>query len=261
MSSTSSFFGTAKPRVFAHRGFAVEAPENTFGSFSAAVALGVTHIETDVHASKDGVAVISHDSVLDRVASRPGNIADFTFADLQRMDLGGGHGFVSLEETLDAYPLTFFNIDVKSADAAIPAASAILNAGAVERVLVSSFSESRRRAALRLLPGVATSASGPVFAAALLAARAGLTPLLRRILDRIDAVQIPERALGISTTTPAMISQFHAAGVEVHVWTINEASDMARLLAARVDGIVTDRADVALDVIASIPGDHGQPSS
>lgn len=256
-SATSTFFSGARPRVFAHRGFAVAAPENTFGSFSAAISLGVTHIETDVHASKDGIAVISHDPVLDRVASRPGNIADFTLAQLQRMDLGSGHGFVSLDETLDAYPETFFNIDVKSADAVIPTASAILNAGAVERVLVSSFSESRRRATLRLLPGVATSASGPVFAAALLATRAGVTPLLRKILDHIDAVQIPERALGISTTSPAMISMFHQAGVEVHVWTINAASDMSRLLDAGVDGIVTDRADRALEVIASISDNTG----
>jgi len=210
-----------------------------------------------VHASKDRIAVISHDPVLDRVASRPGNIADFTLAQLQRMDLGSGHGFVSLEETLDAYPETFFNIDVKSADAVIPTASAIINAGAVERVLVSSFSESRRRATLRLLPGVATSASGPVFAAALLAATAGVTPLLRKILGHIDAVQIPERALGISTTSPTMISMFHRAGVEVHVWTINETSDMRRLLAAGVDGIVTDRADRALDVIASTSDNDG----
>jgi len=247
--ASGTFFAAAKPRVFAHRGFAVDAPENTFGSFAAAIALGVTHIETDVHASKDGVAVISHDSVLDRVASRSGNIADFSFAQLQRMDLGGGNGFVSLAETLDAFPSMFFNIDVKSADAAVPAAHAILDSNAVDRVLVSSFSEARRRAALRLLPGVATSASGSVFATALLAAASGFTPLLRRTLSTIDAVQIPERALGLSTTTPTMINRFHDAGVEVHVWTINDGDDMTRLLDAGVDGIVTDRADLALEII------------
>jgi glycerophosphoryl diester phosphodiesterase len=254
MKSTASFFGSALPRVFSHRGFAVAAPENTFGSFSAAVALGITHIETDVHASKDGVAVISHDFVLDRVAARPGNVSDFTFAELQKMDLGQGFGFVSLAETLAEYPNTFFNIDVKAASACVPTAREIRGSRARDRVLVSSFSESRRRATLAGLPGVATSASGPVFAAALLAAKTGLTPLLRRVLARIDAVQIPERALGLSTITPAMIERFHDAGVEVHVWTINDADDMTRLLDVGVDGIVTDRPDVALAVIAERNG-------
>jgi glycerophosphoryl diester phosphodiesterase len=121
-------------------------------------------------------------------------------------------------------------------------------------VLVSSFSERRRQAALQLLPGVATSASGPVFARALLAAHAGFTPLLRRILRDVDAVQIPERALGLATTTPAMVDRFHEAGVEVHIWTINDPNDMARLLDVGVDGIVTDRADVAVELIANRAG-------
>ena len=249
----STFFDSQKPRVLAHRGFSIDVPENTRASFAAAVALGITHIETDVHASKDGVAVVSHDPVLDRVASRSGNIADLTLTELKRIDLGRGQVFASLAEILDEFPGIFLNVDVKSADAVTPAARAIQGSGALGRVLVTSFSEARRSRAVRLLPGVATSASGRIFAAAVLAARLGNTPLLRRILTGIDAVQIPEKALGITTTTPAMIEYFHAAGVEVHVWTINDAKNMRRLLNAGADGIVTDRADIALGVLRN-PG-------
>ena len=77
---------------------------------------------------------------------------------------------------------------------------------------------------------------------------------MRRALAGLHAVQIPERALGLSTVTPARIRAFHAAGVEVHVWTINDPATMHHLLDRGVDGIVTDRADLALAVIAERAG-------
>lgn len=226
-------------------------PENTLASFQAALSLGVTHIETDVHASIDGTSIISHDSVLDRVAGREGNVESFTASELARIDLGSGHGFPSLDEALDAFPDAFFNIDVKSAAAVEPTARAIASTGAIDRVLVTSFSEQRRASTVRLLPGVATSASGSLFARALFAAKLGLTPLVRRVLANVDAVQVPERAAGLAITTPRMIELLHAAGVEVHIWTINEPDSMRRLLALGVDGIVTDRADLALVVVGA----------
>jgi len=64
-------------------------------------------------------------------------------------------------------------------------------------------------------------------------------------------VQIPERAVGLNTVTPRQLRSLHAAGVEVHVWTINDAEEMNRLLDLGVDGIVTDRADVAVQVLRS----------
>ena len=236
--------------MLAHRGLALEAPENTLLSFAAAIGLGADFVETDVHASCDGVAVVSHDSELERVARRRGVVADFTMAQLRAVDLGFDQGFCSLAEALDVFPETRFNIDVKSADAIEPTARAVREARATERVLITSFSERRRRETARLLPGVATSASAPVFAAALLAARLGNAPLLRRVLRGFDALQVPVRALGIAVTTERMIRRFHSAGVEVHIWTINDPLEMQRLLDLGVDGIVTDRADLALDIVA-----------
>ena len=65
-------------------------------------------------------------------------------------------------------------------------------------------------------------------------------------------MQVPEKAAGIAATHPAVIRAFHAAGVEVHVWTINDPGRMRELLALGVDGIITDRADVALAVVAEL---------
>ena len=237
--------------MLAHRGLALEAPENTMLAFAAALGVGVTHIETDVHASSDGVAVISHDPDLARVAGIEGRVDALGFARLREIDLGHGQSFCSLAEALDAFPETRFNIDIKSADAVAPTVAAVLDAKAVDRVLVTSFSEARRRAAVRQLPGVATSASSSLFATALVAGKARSAPLLRRILRGIDAVQIPEQYSGVQIVTERMIRLLHSAKVEVHVWTVNDAPAMHRLLDLGVDGIVTDRADIALGVLTT----------
>ena len=251
------YFAPQGPRVFAHRGLAFApdgspaAPENTAAAFADAIAIGAAYVETDVHASSDGIAVISHDPSLDRVAGRPGRVSDLTLAQLQAIDLGGGQGFRSLAAVLAEFPATRFNIDIKSLDAVQPTVDAILAADASDRVLVTSFSEARRVAAVRQLPGVATSAGASRFAVALLAGKVGLSPVVRRALRGLVAVQVPEKAIGLRITTARMIQRLHDAGVEVHVWTVNDPLRMAELLDLGVDGLVTDRADLALAVVAS----------
>jgi glycerophosphoryl diester phosphodiesterase len=235
--------------VLAHRGLATSAPENSMLAFMEAIALGISHVETDVHASSDGVAVISHDDTLARVAGRPERIADLTAEALAAVPLGLGQTLPSLREALDAFPDTRFNIDIKSADAVIPTVQAVRDARARDRVLLTSFSERRRRAAVELLPGVATSASAPRFVAALLAAASGVRPLQRLALRGLDALQVPEKTLGLTVSTPRILDAFHRVGIEVHVWTVNEVADMRRLLDSGIDGLVTDRADLALKVI------------
>lgn len=252
MSAPLPYFAPSTPRVLSHRGLAIDAPENSLLAFAHAIALGVTHIETDVHVSADGVAIIAHDPDLARVAGRSARVEDLTVADLAALDLGSGQHMPTLAEALAAFPEARFNIDLKSAGAIVPTVTAVRDARAEERVLLTSFSERRRRAALRLLPGVATSASGPRFAAALLAASVRFGPGVRGALRGLHAVQIPTCALGLDTISPARLSAYHRVGVEVHVWTVNEEAEMRRLLALGVDGIVTDRADIAVEVLRTL---------
>lgn len=252
MTAPLPYFTPAPPRVLAHRGLALEAPENSLLAFAHALAVGVTHLETDVHVSADGEAVIAHDADLSRVAGRPERVEQLTVAQLATIDLGGGQHLPTLAEALAAFPEARFNIDLKASGAVAPAVAAVRDAKAEDRVLLTSFSERRRRAALRLLPGVATSASGPRFAAALLAASVGIGPGVRGALRGLHAVQIPTRALGLDTVSPARLRAYHRVGVEVHVWTVNEEDEMRRLLALGVDGLVTDRADLAMAVLSSV---------
>ncbi|MEO5919602.1 MAG: glycerophosphodiester phosphodiesterase family protein [Pseudolysinimonas sp.] len=244
------FFTPAPPRVLAHRGLAVDAPENTLLAFAKAIAVGVTHIETDVHVSADGVAMVSHDPDLRRLTGRRVTIGHMTSQELRRIDLGGGQSYCSLAEALDGFPDVRFNIDIKIGGAVLPTVDAVRAAAATRRVLIGSFNPARRMTAVRMLPGVATSISARGAVAAVAAARAGSLASLRRILRDVQAVQLPESVLRMRAFTPRTIAAFHAAEVEVHAWTINEPDAMDRLLELGVDGLVTDRADLGIAAVA-----------
>jgi glycerophosphoryl diester phosphodiesterase len=246
------------PRVFAHRGLALEAPENTLLAFFKALTVGAHYLETDVHVTLDGQAVVSHDPDLRRVADRDVLVGQLSLAELRRIDLGEGQTYCSLAEALDAFPDARFNIDVKAEGAAAPTAKAVKATRASDRVLITSFDEKRRMSALASLPGVATSASSSRFASAAIGAKTGLRFLVSRAVADVDAVQIPERVGSgrhgtIRLVTPRLIRAMHEADIEVHVWTVNEPDDMRRLLQLGVDGLITDRCDLALDVVRSLP--------
>jgi glycerophosphoryl diester phosphodiesterase len=246
----SEYFEPKRPRVLAHRGLALDAPENTLLSFAKAVAIGCRYIETDVHVSRDGIAVVAHDPSLARVAARDQRVSALTMHELEHIGLGHGQGFSSLEQTLDAFPETRFNIDVKAEAAVEPAITAVMRTRAGARVLLTSFSDRRRLRLAKLLPGVATSAGSAGVVRARLAGFTGSGRLLTGVLRGAGALQIPERVGPLRLVTTAFVAAAHRAGAEVHVWTVNEASDMRRLLDLGVDGIVTDRADVALSLAA-----------
>ena len=238
----ADYLAPATPRILAHRGLTLEAPENTLLAFVAALSAGATHLETDVHASSDGVAVLSHDPTL------PNNglaINQLTMAQLARIDLGRGQGYCSLFEALSAFPSALFNVDVKSADAVLPAARAIRSAQAGHRVLLTSFSEIRRRRVVRATPGTASSPSAAGVAVLLVAVALRQRWALPRLLRGVSAIQVPERAGPVRVVTPRVIRAMHALGTEVHVWTVNDPVQMRRLLALGVDGLVTDRCDLA----------------
>ena len=218
-------------------------------AFIAAVDAGATYLETDVHATADGVAVLAHDPSLDRVAGTDIVIEQTLWRDLQQIDLGQAETVPGLREALLALPDARWNIDMKTDASVVPAVRAVVEAKAVDRVLLTSFSERRRRQAQALLPEVATSASQSIVAQALVAQRLGMHGRLQRILAPVVALQVPRRAKGVEIVTERSVAAFQRAGVEVHVWTINDEPEMRELLALGVDGIVTDRCDLALPLV------------
>lgn len=245
----SRYFEPAPPRILAHRGLAVgRAGENTLAAFAAALDAGATHLETDAHASSDGVAVLWHDPTLERFDGSDVGVGRSPWAELRRREAAGGP-LCTLAEALDAFADARFNIDVKSRAAVEPVAAAIGACRAADRVLLTSFRETRAAAAWRLVPGAARSATSERTAAALLAIELGDERLLARALRGIDAVQVPERRAGLTLTHPKRVRAMRRHVREVHVWTVNDPADMRRLWRAGIDGLVTDRADLAAAVL------------
>ncbi|HWM17812.1 MAG TPA: glycerophosphodiester phosphodiesterase family protein [Microbacterium sp.] len=242
----STYFDPPRPRVLAHRGLALEAPENTLLAFANAAAAGALHIETDVHVSRDGVAVVSHDPTLRRVAGRDVDVAKLTMAELRRIDLGEAQGFASLEEALDAFGDLRFNIDVKVEGAVAPTAAALERTRSASRVLLTSFSDARTRRVRALVPDAVTSAGR----AGVIRARLSAPSRMQRAMRGAHALQVPERIGPTTLVTRRFVDAVHRAGAEVHVWTVNDPADMTRLLDLGVDGLVTDRADLAVALIA-----------
>lgn len=252
------FEGTATPRVFAHRGFVPAAAaargiaENTRDAFEAAVAAGAEYLESDCHLTRDGAVVLAHDADLTRVAGDPRRIAELSRAELAEVFADRG-GLLTLDEALEAFPLARFNIDVKVAAAAEPAGR--IAAPHAHRMLLTSFSDDIRLRALRAAasaPGIERLATSPGRGALLriLAAVASRSRgLAARALRGVDALQIPERHRGVRIFGPRLVAAAHAAGVEVHVWTVNDPERMRSLVARGADGIITDRADLALGTL------------
>ncbi|GAA1772951.1 glycerophosphodiester phosphodiesterase [Nocardioides hankookensis] len=238
--------------AFAHRGGAyhpeIEGLENTLAAFRHAVGLGYSYLETDVHVTRDGVLLAFHDSVLDRVTDRRGEIAALSLSEVREARVGGRESVPTLAELFDAFPDARFNIDLKS-DGAVPALADFIAArDAWDRVLVGSFSR-RRTAQFRQLTGgrVPTSATLGQIAAFRLVPSAWLASRLAG--DGAAALQIPHRRKRVLVVTPGLVRRAHAAGRQVHVWTIDDADEMRALLDRGVDGLFTDRTDILKAVL------------
>lgn len=256
----SRYFTPAPPRILAHRGLALGVPENTPGAFAAALAAGAGYLESDVRATADGQAVLWHDADLRRFDGSRLQLRRLGLATLQARHMQGER-IATLAEALAAFPQARFNLDLKDARAVVPAARAIRAAGAEHRVLLTSFAERRARAVWRLVPEAARSAGAERLLLAVTAVRLGDERLLARALHGIDALQIPPRAAGLDLLQPARLAAFRRHVREIHVWTVNDPLEIGSLIDAGIEGIVTDRADVAVRVLGERGYDIGSSPS
>lgn len=250
------FSKTRHPRVLAHRGLITAAGEdsgvweNSAAAFAAAHAAGIDYIETDCQVTADGDVVLFHDETLTRLVGDSRSVREVRTRELRMLFADHG-GLLTVAEALVSFPDVRFNIDVKT-----PAAVDLLGPILVEhthRVLLTSFSDATRRAALAsvLRSGAALrpATSGGSGTIAALRALSALRLSPARVLREVDALQIPERYGALKVMTPALVRAARRHDVEVHVWTVNEPEHMHRLIALGAHGIVSDRADVALKAL------------
>jgi glycerophosphoryl diester phosphodiesterase len=243
------FLDWPAPIAFAHRGGASEAPENTMPAFAHAVALGYRYLETDVHATTDGVLVAFHDDRLDRVTDRVGRIAELPWSEVAKARVDGREPIPLLEDLLGTWPDVRVNIDPKHDAAVEPLADVLRRTAAVDRVCVGAFSD-RRIARARTLVGPALCTSAGPRQVAVLAALARRARLRARGLTA-PCAQVPPRAGRVPLVTPRFVEAAHRRGIQVHVWTVDDPAQMRRLLDLGVDGIMTDRPQVLQEVLRS----------
>lgn len=246
--------GRQLPIAMAHRGFSAEGLENSMAAFRSGVELGFRYLETDVHTTADGVLLLFHDEALDRLTDGSGRVADLPAADVAKARINGREPIPTFDELVTQLPHARLNLDVKDWGSVHSTAAAIERHQVHQRVLVTSFSDRRRRAVLKLLSRPVASSAG-VSSNALFTLLGPVLPrpvfhrLMRRVLRDVHALQVPVRYGRIPVATAGFIRRAHALGLAVHVWTINDAPEMHRLLDLGADGIVTDRADLLREVL------------
>jgi glycerophosphoryl diester phosphodiesterase len=233
------------PIAFAHRGFSANSPENTMTAFQAAVDLGYRYLETDVHATSDGVLVAFHNRRLDHVTDRTGEIAKLPWSYVREAKVAGRESVPLLEDVLTRWPQARVNIDPKSDGAVDPLVRTILDLQAVDRVCIGSFS-SRRLARVRAALGenICTSIA-PAEAVAFFAAayRLPIRPPIR------PCAQLPARRGPLRVCTKRLVDFAHRHQMQVHAWTVNDREEMVRLLDIGIDGIITDQLSVLRDLL------------
>jgi glycerophosphoryl diester phosphodiesterase len=209
-------------------------------AFEHAVRLGYRYLETDVHVTADGVLVAFHDDDLARTCGRPGRISALPWAEVSRARVDGTEPIPRLRDLLDSFPEARVNIDCKSDAAVEPLAAEIDRLGALDRVCLASFSDRRIRALRRRLGARACTSMATRELAVLWASGVNPSPAL--------AAQVPVRHGRVVVVTARFVRRAHRRRVPVHVWTVDDADAMHRLLDLGVDGLITDRPAVLRDV-------------
>ena len=251
-----------RPLVYAHRGGAALRPENTLPAFDHGLSLGADGLELDVHLSLDGVVVVHHDPTLERTTNGRGALRLKTAGELASIDAGyrfapdggpfpyrgQGIGVPTLREVLARYQVPLI-IELKTPEPALArgVVDELRDAGALARVALGSFYSRALHAARGYEPRIVTGAAREETRWALYKSWVGW-PIRRPAFREF---QVPERSGRTTIVTPRFIDHAHRARLAVKVWTVNERADVERLLAWGVDAIISDRPDVAVEVLRS----------
>ncbi|WP_159587826.1 glycerophosphodiester phosphodiesterase [Chelativorans xinjiangense] len=239
------FLEHPRPIPIAHRGGAQEAEENTWAAFERAIMLGYRHIETDIQASRDDVAVIFHDDTLERLTGRPEPVGALAWSDLEHMSTLGGGRLAKLEDVLSVWPDCYFNLEPKSDAAVSPIAEAVARCNALDRVCVGSVDQ-RRVKRLREMLGPDLCWSPAHFGVTRLWL-AGWGFHIGRL--SFPVVQVPRTYGPLEVVTPRFVEAAHALGIDVHVWTVDAEEEMDEVADFGVDGVMTDRPSLLKEVL------------
>lgn len=231
--------------ISAHRGGSEEAPENTLESFSYAIGLGSSYIETDVQLSADGIPYIFHDDDLSRLLNMEVKFNSLHSDQIEKLKLFESYQIPKLETALTQFPNALFQIDLKTDEVALPAMKVIESLNAFDRICIASFSSNRLQKVRKKFPDTCLS-MGPKEILKLLLASFGLYN--KTIYG--DCLQVPIYHYGIKLVTRRFVKYVQSIGLKIHVWTINDENTMRKLIDLGVDGIITDRPKLLKEVLS-----------
>jgi glycerophosphoryl diester phosphodiesterase len=251
------------PVNVAHRGASARAPENTLEAFREAVEAGAGGLELDVHMTLDGEIVVIHDPTVDRTTNGSGDVAQMTLEEIRALDAGyrfspdGGSTYPyrgaglrvpRLAEVYEEFPDVPVNIEIKRAQPGVEEAVLEVIRGAAGRTLVASNRHEVVRRFRRISGGsISTAASRREIGRFYVLSRLRLERLYS---PAYDALQVPPEHRGMKVVTPRFLEAAHGRGVRVDVWTINEPDEMRRMLDLGADGVMTDRPEELVRVLA-----------
>ena len=259
--ATHPYLAGPYPRALVHRGWRLgelAGLENSMSSFRRALAEGFRYLEIDVHATADGEVVVLHDATLDRTTDAGGPIAEQPWETVRRARIAGREPLPALRQVIEELPDALLNIDVKAGPAVQPTLELLTETDVWHRVCLASFSAARLDRLRRAGGSRLITSCSP---------RDVLSLRLRGWLHQArvgwaggwlpvpaQLAQVPRRQGPVTVVDPAFVAAAHQLGMEVHVWTINDAAEMRELLDLGVDGLITDRPDLLRKVLA----DRGQ---
>jgi glycerophosphoryl diester phosphodiesterase len=227
-------------------------------AFSGAVALGFRYLETDLRITVDGTLVCIHDPTVDRTTDGHGAVSGLEYGALASLDAGFRHAgrdgyeyrdrgirVPTLEEVVLGFPDVSLVVDLKTDGLVGPLVSLIERLGLADRLIVGSFSDGRlaefRNESQRRVP---TSTGATASRGWLLASK-----VRRGWRGEASALQLPRSSRGVKVIDKRLVDSAHEHGLQVHVLTVNDPTEMVELLDLGVDGLITDRPDLLKQVL------------
>jgi glycerophosphoryl diester phosphodiesterase len=243
----------AEPLDIAHRGASGTRPENTFSAYDRAVELGADMIEIDLHLTRDGAIVITHDEDLERLGGE-GKVADADLATLRGLDAGDGQTVPTLDEVLDRFGSRIpFNLELKTRAGvgAYPGLEQatlekIVARGLLDRTLFSCFDDGVLERVRELRPEARV--------ALLVSPRSA-----GREVERARVLGAEALNPWIGMATPDLLAEARSSGLAVYVFTVDQPADMRRLVGHGVSGLFTNFPERMRELWPAPLGEGGSP--
>jgi glycerophosphoryl diester phosphodiesterase len=263
----STYYATIhRPLVIAHQGGDGVWPGDTMFAFENAVQIGADVLEMDAHITKDRQIVLMHDEKVDRTTDGTGLIEDLTLEEIEALDAaykwstddgktfpyrGQGIQVPTLDELFQTFPQMRYVIEIKLTQNPIdqPLCELIRRHNMQEKVVIASFHDEAMQNFRTTCPEVATSASRGEVTAFVLLGKVFLSGWIIPQYESLHPPYDPEESMNIPIMTKRFIREAHAKNIAVEPWTVNDPVLMKQYIEWGVDGIMTDRPDLMLDVL------------